>query len=187
MLLWARGISKYALTLRYELIQLKTICVFAELGLIWFIVDWIVICQLKKFFDFGLHWVVLATDTLFPYYRSGFTHNWSYLEHYMPLNGHTPNLNKNFLPFSKKRHENYVLLSISDHPVSRVYSLVICDWVLPCWPILDLIPLIIDFFFLRHDVRVVVLEMVISDRSLIIHNAKLTQMQILIRFPNFIL
>ena len=113
----------------------------------WFIVDWIVICQLKKFFDFGLHWVVLATDTLFPYYRSGFTHNWSYLEHYMPLNGHTPNLNKNFLPFSKKRHENYVLLSISDYPVSRVYSLVICDWVLPCWPILDLIPLIFDFFF----------------------------------------
>lgn len=113
----------------------------------WFIVDWIVICQLIKFFGFGLHWVVLATDTLFPYYRSGFTHNWSYLEHYMPLNGHTPNLNKNFLPFSKKRHENYVLLSISDHPVSRVYSLVICDWVLPCWPILDLNPLIFDFFF----------------------------------------
>ena len=114
MLLWARGISKYALTLRYELIQLKTICVFAELGLIWFIVDWIIICQLEKFFDFGLHWVVLATDTLFPYYRSGFTHNWSYLEHYMPLNGHTPNEIKTFCPSLKKDTKTtYYYLSLT--------------------------------------------------------------------------
>ena len=80
----------------------------------WFIVDWIVICQLIKFFGFGLHWVVLAKDTLFPYYRSGFTHNWSYLEHYMPLNGHTPNEIKTFCPSLKKDTKTtYYYLSLT--------------------------------------------------------------------------